>query len=125
MFNLRLQKKNLLGAWSVLLVLLSLPGCNGIEPEARLAQLEDSDTLTRIRAIKWAGKNKVSRAIGPLIDNLAHEDPAVRLYAIRALVDITGTDRGYDYKSGPSSRAQAIAHWRESCEDHEELSPEQ
>ncbi len=125
MFNPSVQSKKPDRCWLILPVLLLLLGCSGIDRPVGLAQLDDPDTLTRIRAIKWAGKNKVTAAIGALIDNLANEDAAVRLVARRALVDITGTDRGYHYKSGPASRAQAIARWRESYENHEEISPKQ
>lgn len=119
MFDPRVQRKNSLRLCSILPGLILLLGCNSANRQVGLVDLDDPDVVTRIRAIKWAGKNKVDQAVGALINNLAHEDPAVRLYAIRALVAITGNDHGYDYKSSAACRAQAIDRWRESQQNHE------
>ncbi len=119
MFHPRVQSKKPARLRSTLSALLLLVGCHHGNRPMQVTDLDDPDVVTRIRAMKWAGKNKVDDAVGALIDNLAHEDPAVRLYAIGALVAITGKDQGYDYKSSAVSRAQAIDRWREVYQDQE------
>ncbi|MCP4710218.1 MAG: HEAT repeat domain-containing protein [Planctomycetes bacterium] len=79
-----------------------------------LANLESIDPATRIRAIKWAGENKVHNAIPLLVDRLQEQDRTVRFYAIMALRRITGDDLGFDYKADPAQRAEAVKKWRQS-----------
>jgi hypothetical protein len=94
--------------------LVFLAGCSANMQPVGLSDLENRDPAQRIRAIKWAGENKVQAAVPLLVDRLQEQDSAVRFYAIEALRRITGTDRGYDYKADAASRAQAVARWRAS-----------
>ena len=96
--------------WSLGIVLLAL-GCQN--RKMTLADLHDPLPTVKIRAIKWAGDNQIKEAVGPLIDALGDEDKSVRLFAIGALVRITGSDHGYHYQASPQARAQAIQHWRQ------------
>ena len=94
-----------------------LAGCQSAPGPAGLETLSDPDPLVRVSAIKWAGENKVTDAVEPLVDCLADEESAVRFFAIQALVKITGQDHGYDYKDDARRRLQAIERWRQSIEE--------
>ena len=89
-------------------------GCGGGWASPRLEHLEIRDVELRLRAIKWAGENKVEAAVPLLVDRLQEEDAAVRFFAIQALERITGTRMGYDYAAGAAQRAEAVARWRAS-----------
>ena len=99
----------------VVAVLLSvgLLSCQGPRT-MRLAELEHPEVAVRIRAIKWAGENRVSEAVPLLVDRLSEQDPSVRFFAIGSLRRITGTDHGYDYKANATRRSAAVARWREA-----------
>ena len=99
--------------FSYVLVALLLNGCGSSHSglNVGLSDLDNPDITVRILAVKWAGDNKVSQAVPQLIDNLQNEDKALRFYSIAALVRITNTDCGYDYKSSPSSRAKGMECW--------------
>lgn len=100
------------GCWA--LVILMLAGCSGpFDRKMSLADLNHPNPAVKIMAIKWAGDNKVSSAVPHLVDFLQSEDKSVRFYSIEALRRITGTDHGYDYKTAPHRRAEAVKRWRE------------
>ena len=83
-----------------------------------MADLEGPDVAQRIRAIKWAGDNKVTQAVPLLVDRLCEQDESVRFFAIEALRRITGTDRGYDYRADARRRAESVAEWRSWIAQH-------
>ncbi|MBN1846930.1 MAG: HEAT repeat domain-containing protein [Sedimentisphaerales bacterium] len=99
--------------FSLLLFLGMLTGCQTFSTP-RIADLEDCDPVIRLRAIKWAGANRIQQAVPLLIDRLLEEDPSLRFYAITALQSITGQDHGYDYKAKPSERFEAVRRWRKA-----------
>ncbi len=88
-----------------------------------IEDLEDERLTVRIRAIKWAGEEKVEAAVPLLVDRLEEQDESVRFFAIGSLERITGTDQGYDYKSGASQRAEAVKRWRAWLKDRGANSP--
>lgn len=102
--------------------MLPLVGCGGGDDRLTqllegkkspvVADLENSDPLVRIEAIKWAGDHNVREAVPVLVDRLQEDDPAMRFYAIEALKKITGGDQGYDYKADAVERRKAVARWR-------------
>ena len=89
-----------------------LVGCQSLPEKVGLKNLADSDPLVRLSAIKWAGENKITDAVEPLVDCLEDDDASIRFFAIQALVKITGQDHGYDYKTDARSRCEAIEQWR-------------
>jgi hypothetical protein len=112
MFNRKQGKRSAyLSSWVP--IVLVLAGCDSLNREFGLSDLNSPDPKIRIMAIKWAGDNKVSPAVPQLVDFLQSEDKAVCFYAIEALRRITGTDHGYDYKAAPHHRAAAVKRWRE------------
>lgn len=88
-------------------------GSRRLDRKWTLSDLEDPDVTARILAVKWAGDNEVFEAVPFLVDNLQNEDKALRFYSIQALSRITGQDCAYDYKAPVSSRAKAVACWRD------------
>lgn len=112
----KLQKQAIFAVrlFSYILTAVLFLGCSSslLDGDLGLADLDNPDLTVRIMAIKWAGDNKVLPAVPSLVDNLQNEDSAVRLYSISALYRITGTDCGYDYKSSPSRRGQAVECWK-------------
>jgi hypothetical protein len=97
-----------------MMLILSLTGCGDpFDRQAELSDLEDPSPTVRIRAIKWAGENRIEEAIPQLVDSLEDEDPSVRFYAIEGLRRISGTDNGYDYKAPVHERAASVERWRE------------
>ena len=97
------------------LLLLMLAGCaaDKLGPVG-FSDLEHKDPARRIRAIKWAGENKIVKAVPLLIDRLEEQDKSVRFFAIGALKRITGKDYGYNYRANPDQCSKAIKRWRES-----------
>jgi len=94
-----------------------LAGCGDpFDRKMGLSDLESPNLTVRIRAIKWAGDNKISPAVPQLVYSLQNEDKSVRFYAIEALRRISGTNHGYDYKAAPNLRASAVKRWRESLD---------
>jgi hypothetical protein len=104
---------------SLVLLLLFIAGCGGgqLDRKIQADDLNDPNPTIKILAAKWAGDNKDTSTIPQLVDLLGDEDTSVRFYAIAALKEITGTDNGFDYKSGPAVRAKAIDRWRQYIKD--------
>ncbi len=99
----------------VTLVMLVSGGCGGSILSRRivLSDLDNRSPMVRIRAIKWAGENRIEAAMPKLVDFLEDEDASVRFYAIAGLRRITGADNGYDYKASAQRRGAAVERWRE------------
>ena len=77
-----------------------------------------SDLLTvKIPAIKEAAQRHDTSAVATLIKDLESDDPAVRMYAIMALHEITGQDFGYVYYQDLELRKPAVAKWRQWLEE--------
>ena len=89
-------------------LVISLPIAACSQPSLR-----SPDPQERIEAI--AATDERRNAVPDLLPSLASSDPLVRQQAQRALVDRTGTTRGYDWSDPPERRDQAIARWRAWC----------
>ena len=95
-------------------IILLLAGCGQTVEKIGISDLESPDPAVRVRAIKWAGENKVSEAVPLLVDRLQEQDSSVRFFAIMSLERITGTDHGYDYKADAAARKEAVDRWRQA-----------
>jgi hypothetical protein len=87
-------------------LLIVVPGCasppggwNSPDPAARLTAIND------------AAKTNDRSAIPHLIESLQHDDPVVRMWAIRTLEQMTGQTLGYDYAAPEWERRDRIAAW--------------
>jgi len=83
----------------------ALGGCAGPD---KTADIKAAAPQQRIAAIHDAGQSGNTDAIPGLIEQLASDDPAVRMYAIQALERITGERRGFLPQDPPTKRAAAI-----------------
>jgi hypothetical protein len=107
----RIISTTLISGWVLTNTLLC--GCGGpLDRNFSLDDLSDPSPTVRIMAVKWAGDNKKQEAIPFLVDNLQNEDRSIRFYSIGALIRITDTDCGYDYKASPTVQKQAIECWQ-------------
>ena len=97
------------------LVTLVSGGCGGrvLSRRIALSDLDNRSSTVRIRAIKWAGENRIEAAVPKLVDSLEDDDASVRFYAIEGLRRITGSDNGYDYKASSKRRSASVDRWRE------------
>ncbi len=71
----------------------------------------------RIHAIVDAARRYDTSRIPDLVEQLDSDDPAVRLFAIRALEHLTGTTLGYDHAAPRARREIAIARWERYADD--------
>jgi hypothetical protein len=72
---------------------------------------DSPDPGARLDAITDAAAVKDRSAVGPLIESLDSDDPAVRLASILALERITGQSLGYDYAAPSWRRSEQAARW--------------
>ena len=73
----------------------------------------DSDPADKIPAIEVAVRRHDRRVIPQLVNDLDNQDPAIRLYVINGLRDLTGQDLGYKYFEDDDQRKPAIDRWRQ------------
>lgn len=86
-------------------------------PRAPL-RIGDPDPNSNIPAIKLAGEHKDRSQVPEIVEQLQSDDPAVRMFAIEALVRITGQDLGYVYYADLPARHAAVGRWRQWVKDH-------
>lgn len=72
---------------------------------------DSPDPGAKLRAILDAGGTKDVSAIPALVEQLASDDPAVRLCSIIALDRITGTRLGYSPYAPDAQRRAAVNQW--------------
>ncbi|MCS7034013.1 MAG: HEAT repeat domain-containing protein, partial [Phycisphaerae bacterium] len=81
-------------------------------------KLGDPDPTASIPAIRASAARKDLRAVDQLVEDLDHDDPAVRFYAIRALREITGQTFNYRYFEDELERKPAVEAWRSWLKNH-------
>ena len=77
--------------------------------------LRSPDPQRRIEALAAADAEDRMSTVPELLPSLSSSDALVRQQAQRALVDRTGTTRGYDWADPPARRDQAVEAWRTWC----------
>jgi len=80
-------------------------------PRADEATFQSENPAAKLYAIQQAGDAKRTQDIPDLIAALDSDDPAVRLFAIKALEEITGKRYGYRPYDSPHLRRQAVDRW--------------
>jgi hypothetical protein len=76
--------------------------------------ITDADPSVSIPGIKIAADRKDLSAAPQLVKALESDDPAIRFYAIEALIKITGGERfGYEYYYDEEQRKPSITQWQE------------
>jgi hypothetical protein len=91
---------------------LMLLGCSG--PAASQGGFDSDNPASRLYAIVRAGHQQQRSAIPDLIESLDSDDPAVRMLAIKALDNITGTRMGYNPYGNRIDRRRALDAWLEA-----------
>lgn len=99
--------------WGGLAIALGLAGC---APQGE--GLADKDAAFKIPAMKAAVQSGDRRALGPLVQSLDSEDPAVRLYAIESLQRLTGMSFDYHYYDDAATRKPAVDRWKAWLVEH-------
>lgn len=99
-------------AAALLTVLLS--GCG---PRASEGGFASDNPAARLYAIEQAAAAGDRAAIPQLVENLDSDDAAVRLWAIRALEQITGQRLGYNPYASAAQRRPAVRAWEQAVAD--------
>src|SRR5688500_16663070 len=73
----------------------------------------NEELTVKIPAIKEAGRTRDLSAAPQLVRDLESDDAAVRLFAIKGLRKIAGTEFGYVYYADVEQRRAAIIKWRQ------------
>ena len=84
-------------------------GCFGHAPY----KIGDPDPDSNIPAMESAARARNEKAVGPLVQQLNSDDPAVRFYAIEALHRLTGQTFGYRYYDEDDQRKIAVRQWQQ------------
>lgn len=84
----------------------SLPACSSPP-----VSFDSPDPAARLGAISNAARDRDAAAIPNLIASLDHDDPLVRLAALRALESLTGQTLGYSFADSQPARRAAIDRW--------------
>lgn len=95
----------------LLLGLMLGAGWGCAPPAPSVGGFNSADPAAKLYAIREAGQNKDTDAIPDLVEQLGSDDPAVRLFSIRALEQITGDRLGYNPYAPPAERDRAIEKW--------------
>ncbi len=104
----RRRSGQLVIASGLAVTIAALVGC---APPRSDAGLDADAPPPRIAAIHHAGQSRDAAAVPKLIEQLASDDPAIRLYAIAALQKITGRRHGYQPHARAEQRAAAVDRW--------------
>ena len=98
--------------WVLIVAVGAAAGCAGPRtPEGGFDSLEPG---SRLHAINRAGQQRDTTALSDLIESLESDDPAIRMMAIVALEQITGTRLGYDPYAPRGERQAAADAWLEA-----------
>jgi HEAT repeat protein len=79
---------------------------------------DSPEPAARLSAITDAARVGDPSAVPHLIESLNHDDPVVRLAAIRTLEQLTGQTLGYDYAAPEWRRQDKIAAWVDWYRQH-------
>lgn len=91
-------------------------GCSASEPEV---SLRSDDPIGRTRALAAAVEARDRSQLGDVIGLLESKDPAMRMFAIEALEDLTGKSYGYEAFAPERERKASIERWRAALESGE------
>ena len=83
----------------------ALGGCSAPRPAI---EVTNPDPAGKIPAMKKAVREHDLKVVRQLVKDLDSDDPAVRLFSIHALHDLTGQREGYDYYADELQRQPEI-----------------
>jgi hypothetical protein len=82
------------------------------------------DPAGKIPAYKKAVREKDLSVIRQLVKDLDSDDPAVRMFAIQALEELTGQRYGYTYYHDELQRRDSLGRWRDWLAKEEGAAPQ-
>ena len=101
----------------IIFSLLTLPACTSSSPLASDGGFDSANPASKLYAIRQAGDRKDWKDVPKLVEQLNSDDPAVRVFAIVALEEITNKQRGeYDPYGPLLARQKAIVEWKKACD---------
>src|SRR3954468_9975695 len=86
-------------------------------------EVTNPDPSGKIPAMKKAVREHDLKVVRQLVKDLDSDDPAVRLFAIHALQELTGQRYGYDYFADDAQRQPSIVRWRDWLAQQEGSAP--
>jgi hypothetical protein len=95
----------------VLVLVSMLWGLFACTPPASRGGLDSDNPASKLYAIRGAGLSGDRAYVPRLVEELEHDDPAVRMMAINALEKLTGQRMGYNPYAGPVQRQAAVDRW--------------
>ncbi len=98
--------------WILIIAVGAAAGCAG--PRTSEGGFDSLEPGSRLHAINRAGQQRDATALADLIESLESDDPAIRMMAIVALEQITGTRLGYDPYAPHGERQAAADEWLQS-----------
>ena len=98
-----------------------IPSCTAPRPPLVVT---DPDPSVKIPAYKKAVRKHDKAAVRQLVADLDNDDPAVRMYAIHALHEMTGETFGYRFYHDEQQRRPAVQKWRQWLEAGENAAGE-
>jgi hypothetical protein len=106
--------------WVMLAIASSIVGCSA--PRGPI-EVSNPDPSGKILGMKKAVREHDMKVVRQLIKDLESDDPAVRLFAIHTLEQLTGKREGYDYYADETQRQPAIKKWHEWLAQQEGTAP--
>jgi hypothetical protein len=103
------------------LAVVSASACTAPRPPLVVT---DPDPSVKIPAYKKAVRKHDKAAVRQLVKDLDNDDPAVRLYAIHALHEMTGETFAYRYFDSDERRKPAVQKWQKWLEEGEQAAGE-
>ena len=88
-------------------------GAGGCNEPAGPRTVKSEDLNIKVQAIRIAADRKDLTAAPQLVKDLESDDPALRMYAIKGLQEMSGEDFGYVYYGDVEQRRPAVARWRQ------------
>jgi hypothetical protein len=85
--------------------------------------ITNPDPSGKIPAMKKAVREKDLSAVRQLVKDLDNDDPAVRMFAIQALEELTGQRYGYTYFHDELQRKAALDRWKDWLAQQEGSAP--
>ena len=114
-------------AWIILVVVPVLSalswGTGGCTEPTGPRTVANEDLTIKVPAIKEAARDRDKTAVAQLVTDLESDDPALRMYAIRGLHEITGQDFGYEFFADVEQRRPAVMKWRQWLEQRQGRAP--
>src|SRR5215210_4242280 len=107
-------------ALAVVGVGLCIGGCSAPRPAIVIT---NPDPSGKIPAMKKAVRERDMKVVRQLIKDLDSDDPAVRMFAIHSLEELTGERYGYSYFHDDLQRKTALQSWKQWLAQQEGKAP--